>query len=490
MSNISDNAVAFCSLKQLSDELRAPAGARALEINPGNGRVIHKLKLAMGDAVIPPAELTLLVDKYWGRGGVHLTVGFLDNPPDDLRARILLHMNAWNASANVQFVASANSPQVRINRGAGGYWSYHGTDILSIGANDPTMNLEGFTMNTPDSEFHRVVRHETGHTLGFPHEHKRHQIVERIDRNQAIAFFKANQGWSEQKTIDQVLTALDESALIGTAQTDMQSIMCYWLPGSIMKDGIAVTGGSDIDALDAQFAASVYPKSFWNLLPGLGNDIGVGADGSAWVIGTNHVGVAADFGVYKWNGASWDGKGGGGIRISVGPDGQAWMVNSAGQIFRRQGESWAQLPGLGKDIGVGPDGSVWLLGTNHVGAAADFGIYKWNGSNWDGKGGGGVRIAVGPNGQAWLVNSVGQIFRSQGDSWSLLPGLGKDIGVGADGSVWLIGTNQVGAAADFGVYKWNGTNWDNKGGGGVAISVGPDGLPWLLNSAGQIFHWA
>ena len=100
-----------------------------------------------------------------------------------------------------------------------------------------------------------------------------------------------------------------------------------------------------------------------------------------------------------------------------------------------------------------------MIGTNPVGAASDFGVYKWNGTNWDGVDGGGVRIAVGPGGTPWLVNSVGQIFHRQGNTWGApLPGLGKDIGAGADGSVWLIGTNPVGAASDFGVYKWKGTN--------------------------------
>ena len=62
--------------------------------------------------------------------------------------------------------------QVRIARTReDGYWSYLGTDILSIDASQQTMNLDSFSMNTPDSEFYRVVRHETGHTLGFPHEH-------------------------------------------------------------------------------------------------------------------------------------------------------------------------------------------------------------------------------------------------------------------------------------------------------------------------------
>ena len=115
-------------------------------------------------------------------------------------------------------------------------------------------------MSTADSKFHRVVRHETGHTLGFPHEHTRSEIVNRIDREKALAYFMATQGWSRDQVIAQVLTPLDNSALIATADADPQSIMCYWLPASIMTNGVAVTGGTDIDALDAQFAASVYPR--------------------------------------------------------------------------------------------------------------------------------------------------------------------------------------------------------------------------------------
>jgi hypothetical protein len=35
--------------------------------------------------------------------------------------------------------------------------------------------------------------------------------------------------------------------------------MCYALPAEIMTDGVAVPGGTDIDALDSQFAATLYP---------------------------------------------------------------------------------------------------------------------------------------------------------------------------------------------------------------------------------------
>lgn len=198
-------------------------------------------------------------------------MGFLDNPSTALQQRILLHMNAWGKWANVKFSLSNSGPQIRIARvgGAdGGYWSYVGTDVLHIPSNQQTMNLEGFTMDTPDSEFYRVVRHETGHTLGFPHEHLRKEIVGGIDVAKAIAYFQVNDGWSAAETTAQVLTPLDDSDLRASA-IDGQSIMCYWLPGSIMKNGEAVPGGTDIDALDAYFADQIYPapntdtKSIW-----------------------------------------------------------------------------------------------------------------------------------------------------------------------------------------------------------------------------------
>ena len=250
-----------CSIKLLPEDQRIEAAYTASRINPANAPALATLSSVSPDVVIQPQHLALLTAKYWGSGGVRLTVGFLDNPPADLRARILSHMNAWGAFCNVQFTETAMNPQVRIARtGGDGYWSYLGTDVLHIAAGQPTMNLDSFTMNTADSEFHRVIRHETGHTLGFPHEHLRKEIVNRIDRAKALQHFESTQGWSEAMVIAQVLTPLDDSALVKTAQADTHSIMCYWLPATIMTDNVAVDGGTDIDALDAQFSSGVYPQ--------------------------------------------------------------------------------------------------------------------------------------------------------------------------------------------------------------------------------------
>jgi Astacin (Peptidase family M12A) len=253
--------VKSCSIKLLPQELWISAAAKAVEVNRGNAPAIQQFKQMAPGAVMPPEHIAAMTTKYWKAGKVRLTVGFLDNPPTALRKRILSHMNAWGKYGDIKFVLSNVSPQVRIARVAGdGYWSYLGVDILSIKASAPTLNLDGFTMQTQDSEFYRVVRHETGHTLGFPHEHMRKEIVSRIDPDKAKAYFKKSDNWSPQEVVDQVLTPLDQSALITTAKPDVKSIMCYWLPAEIMKDGVAVPGGTNIDKEDGQFAKSLYNK--------------------------------------------------------------------------------------------------------------------------------------------------------------------------------------------------------------------------------------
>lgn len=251
-----------CSPKTLPRNRWIEAARIATDINPVNHPPVERLMRVVPGFDPKPVRIAVLTTKYWRSGGVKLTVGFLDDAPADLRSRILQHMNAWAKTANVKFVQARTDPQVRIARVPNdGYWSYLGTDILSIAADKPTMNLEGFTMNTTESEFHRVVRHETGHTMGFPHEHMRRQLVAKIDPAKAIKYFGETQGWPPEEVRQQVLTPLEDSSLLGTANADPKSIMCYQIPGSITKDGKPIIGGPDIDKQDYAFAAKIYPKS-------------------------------------------------------------------------------------------------------------------------------------------------------------------------------------------------------------------------------------
>jgi hypothetical protein len=238
------------------------AAKRAIEVNPRNRLPIENYISAKDRPMILPDKLSVLTQKYWKHGLGTLTVGFTDAPSRNLMTKILSHMNAWGASANVDFQFSQTDPQVRIAREPDqGNWSYLGTDVLVIPQSRPTMNLDSFTEATPDSEFFRVVRHEAGHTLGFPHEHMRRELIDRLDFNKVIDYYAATEGWTKEETLSQVLLPLEESSIFGTPTPDEESIMCYQIPGTITKDGYPILGGMDISKVDYEFAATVYPKA-------------------------------------------------------------------------------------------------------------------------------------------------------------------------------------------------------------------------------------
>lgn len=254
-----------CIPKRLPKHQLIECAAHACAVNPLNYAPVHRLARVMPGYTPTREHLAVVTTKYWGNKGVKLSVGFLDGESTALRRMILLHMNEWNKTANVMFMESANAStaQVRVARRdgeLGGYWSYLGTDIELITAGEPTFNLEGFTLATPESEFRRVVRHEAGHSLGFPHEHMRQELVARIDAEKAIEYFGRTQGWSPEEVRHQVLTPLEQSSLLGTPNPDPYSIMCYQISGELTVDGRPIPGGEDIDEEDRSFAARVYPR--------------------------------------------------------------------------------------------------------------------------------------------------------------------------------------------------------------------------------------
>jgi hypothetical protein len=254
-----------CRPRALTPAQHEVALRRSVEINPANALAPRTIALAPDGGRRGPRRLVLAVGYRWPASGQQLAVQFLDAPSTALRKRILAHMNAWSEHANVRFEETRDVGRIRIARleppdPMAGYWSYLGTQVEAIPPHEPTLNLEGFTMRTPDREFRRVVRHEAGHALGFEHEHLRSELIARIDRRKAYAWFERTQGWSQEETRAQVLTPLARASISGTREADPLSIMCYQIPGEITKDGAPIPGGRDITATDAAFAARVYPR--------------------------------------------------------------------------------------------------------------------------------------------------------------------------------------------------------------------------------------
>jgi hypothetical protein len=248
-----------CTIMQLPEERWEIAARRAMTINPMNAPMMQMSTGAESDISRP--QIAILTSKYWGRRPQTLTVSFVESASSALKQKIVTHLNAWSRNTSVRFelMSGTGIGIVRITLTGQGYWSYLGTDVLSIPRNQPTMCLSQFTVNTPDSEYRRVVRHEAGHTLGFPHEHMRRELVARIDPAKAYAYFAAPPNrWSRAMVDQNVLTSLDDNSLFRTRPDDT-SIMCYQLPGSITRNGRPIVGGSDINATDAAFASNIYP---------------------------------------------------------------------------------------------------------------------------------------------------------------------------------------------------------------------------------------
>lgn len=231
----------------------------------------------------------------------------------------------------------------------------------------------------------------------------------------------------------------------------------------------------------------------WIRVPGEARDIGVGADGTVWVLGANTYDnfdfdgfgndVDYDFGLWVLDDFGWREVPGAGIRLDVGPDGYPWVVNSDHEIWRLTPFGWDRVPGRAKDIGIGADGSVWVLGTTE--RRGGFEIFRWTGFGWQKVHGTGVRIDVGPDGTPWVINHDDSIFRLVHGTWEEVPGLAKDIGIGPDGSVWVIGSDS--REGGYGIYRWNGAAWVKVRGSARQVSVGPGGRPWVVNRDGEIY---
>lgn len=214
----------------------------------------------------------------------------------------------------------------------------------------------------------------------------------------------------------------------------------------------------------------------WQRLEGGASDIGVGANGSVWAVGTDE--RAGGFGIYHWNGFSWGRVKGGAVRIDVDPMGSPWIINDSHRIYRRVDNRWQRLPGEARDIGIGADGSVWVTSGG--------GTYYFNGVDWDPFRGSATRIDVDPSGQPWVVTRADQIYQLIAGRWIRRPGSGRDIGIGADGSVWLVGTSDE--EGGHGVYRWNDEGWNKVTGSLRQISVDADGYPWGASSSGKIYR--
>lgn len=155
-----------------------------------------------------------------------------------------------------------------------------------------------------------------------------------------------------------------------------------------------------------------YNGSSWDQVPGTANDIGIGGDGSVFIIGTQFATATGGNVIMKLNGTTWtlmpDCAG---VHIAVDPQGTPWVVNLSNIVFQYGGTYlWNPIYGVsGNDIGIGADGSVVVSGSD-----ANAHIYRYLGNGWsiipDISGG---SLSVSPEGSVWWIDSANVLHHSE-----------------------------------------------------------------------------
>ena len=246
-----------CIQRRLPDDQVIDAARLAILENPDNAP--HKDVMSGGD--IESFEAAMVVAKKW-KNGRTLRVRFLDGDTF-VHEKVKQYANEWSRYANIKFVFG-NDPDAEIRVSfqdpKRGYWSYVGTDNLSIPKDEATMNFEGFNRGTNENEYSRVVLHEFGHCIGLSHEQSNPAAEIPWDK-EAVYRYYANPkhgGWSKEMVDHNVLAKLDPAETVFTPH-DKLSIMQYPVENELTIGDYEIGWNRTLSETDKQFISQMYP---------------------------------------------------------------------------------------------------------------------------------------------------------------------------------------------------------------------------------------
>ena len=162
---------------------------------------------------------------------------------------------------NLQFIFlpndySAKDVDIRISfNPKEGCSSHVGTDCYTVkDQTESTMNFGWFDVGT--------VLHEFGHVLGLEHEHQS-TFDNTINWNYKKLYKWADEvlHWTEKDVKEQILDPLEESE--GTSY-DPESIMLYYYPAYLTKDGKGTKQNIRLSPIDVLYINKLYPINYIN----------------------------------------------------------------------------------------------------------------------------------------------------------------------------------------------------------------------------------
>lgn len=206
------------------------------------------------------ARMAVEAKKEWKKGRT-LTVSFMGGSKE-VRDRLIRHAKRWMDFANINFDFTPRKKpgDIRISfNKKDGSWSFVGTEILSVPKNQATMNFGWLSPTLNDIEFHQVVLHEFGHTLGCIHEHQRPDNGIPWDKPKVYSYYAQVDGWTKEEVDEQVFDKYDISLLRANI-FDKDSIMMYPVPENLTKGKFSIGWNSNLSAADKKFIAKLYPR--------------------------------------------------------------------------------------------------------------------------------------------------------------------------------------------------------------------------------------
>jgi hypothetical protein len=228
----------------------------------------------------------------------------------------------------------------------------------------------------------------------------------------------------------------------------------------------------------------------WDLMPGGATDIGVDAQGTAWVVGTDNE-------VHRWNEATagWTK-----IQLEITPyriscgNRHPIVSSTTGyiQVYDDQTQTWNTLPGKARDVAgeANTDGTdaFFIVGTSPVGDFG-YGIYQWADSAWKQLPGAAWKIggAINP----WITGGDGIYRNISASEWRKMSTDGLDI-TKYGPHVWKVGPSLGGEPVRGEPYRWDWatSRWIKTGQEKIkAIAVGGNGIPWAVTTDDRILRF-